>query len=314
MTAARMLALTALLACGVAQAQTSPTRPMRFMTGSVSSNGDAVSRLLGQVLSASLGQPVLIENRPGGISALTVARAAPDGQTLLVTGASFWLAHLVQDNAQWDPIRDFEPVCLLTSSPNLVVVHPSLPARSIKELIALAKSRPGQLNFGAGSIGSTPHLGGELFNAMAQVNIVAIPYKGISTGMNDLLGGQVEVMFPNASAVSTHLKSGRVRGLAVGSARPTPLFPNLPTVSASGLAGYESVLLNGMFAPGRTPPAVIARLHQELAAALQRPDIKEKFFNMGMESVGDKPEQLMTEVKREIAVWGKLIRERGIRK
>lgn len=307
-------ALLLLLACASAHGQNFPNRPVRIETGSVGSNGDVISRLLGGTIAPALGQPVLVENRTSGIIlGETVARAAPDGHTLLVTGSSFWLAPFLEQKVPWDPLRDFQPISLLSTSPNLIVVHPSVAARSVKELIALAKARPGQINYASGSTGSTPHLAAELFNTMAGVQLVRINYKGIGTAMNDLIGGQVQVMFPNGGGVVDHLKSGRLRGLAVTSAKPTALFPGMPTVAEAGLPGYEAEVLNGMFAPARTPAAVTTRLYQEVAKALERAEIRDKLFNTGVEVIGGGPDQLLTAMKREMTAWGKLIRDQNIR-
>jgi len=230
-----------------------------------------------------------------------------------VTGSSFWLAPFIEENVPWDPIRDFSPVNLMSTSPNLIVVHPSVPAKNVKELIAFAKSKPGQLNYGSGSTGSTPHLAAELFNAMASVDVVRVNYKGIGPAMNDLIAGQVHVMFPNAGGATAHLASGRLRALAVTSAKPSALFPTLPTVAASGLPGYEAEVLNGMFVPAKTPAAIIDRLNQETAKALLRTDVKDKLLSVGVEVIGEGPEQLATAMKREMAFWGNLIRELKIK-
>jgi tripartite-type tricarboxylate transporter receptor subunit TctC len=304
-----------LLACAAAaHAQDYPSHPIRIETGGPGSNGDFASRLLGQVVSASVGQQIVVENRASGILlGETVAKAAPDGYTLLVTGSSFWLAPFLEKSVPWDPIRDFLPVSLMSTSPNLVVVHPSVPVKSIKELIALAKAHPGALNYASGSTGSAPHLSAELFNRMAGVSIVRVNYKGAGAAMNDLIAGQVQVMFPNAGSVAGFLKSGRLRALAVTTLQPSPLFPGLPTVQSAGLKGFQSEVLNGMFVPAKTPQPVITRLNQEFNRALVRPEIKDKFFSAGMEVIAGSADQLMAAVKNEINVWGKLIKDQGIR-
>lgn len=308
------------IACALALGGTSafgqgfPSRPIRIETGSVGSNGDVISRLVGPTLASGLGQPVLVENRTSGIIlGETVARSSADGHTLLVTGSSFWLAPFLEQKVPWDPLRDFAPISLLSTSPNLIVVHPSVPANSVKELIALIRARPGVLNYASGATGSAPHLAAELFNTMAQVQLVRINYKGIGPAMNDLIGGQVQVMFPNGGGVVDHLKSGRLKGLAVTSAKPTALFPNLPTVAASGLPGYEAEVLNGLFAPAKTPAAVTARIHQEVGRALERSDIRAKLFNTGVEVIAGGPDDLLSAMKREMSAWGKLIQDQGIR-
>ena len=308
------LAALLMCICATAQAQNYPTRPIRFETGSIGSNGDVTSRLIGPTMGQALGQSIVVENRSSGIIlGETVAKSAPDGHTLLITGSTFWLAPFLEQSEPWDPNRDYAPVSLLATSPNLIVVHPSVAAKNVKELIALAKSKPGELNYASGSTGSTPHLAAELFNAMAQVNIVRVNYKGIGPATNDLIAGQVQVMFPNASGAAEHVKSGRMRALAITTAKPSKLFPDLPTVASAGLPGYEAEVLNGMFAPTKTPQAVITRINEEAARALQRPEIREKLFNTGVEVIAEGPDQLMAAVKREMTVWGKLIRDQNIR-
>ncbi len=299
---------------GAALGQTFPGKVVRIVTGGPGSNGDFASRLLALGLTQALGQQVIVENRPSGIIlGDVVAKSPADGHTLLVTGSSFWLAPFLQNNVPWDPVRDFAPVTLAASSPNLVVVHPSLPVKSIHDLVALAKARPGELNYASGTTGSMPHLAAELFKQMARVNIVRINYKGIGLALTDTIGGQMQLMFPNAGGAAPHVKSARLRALAVTTAQPTPLFPGVPTVASAGLAGYEVATLNGIFAPVRTPQAVIDRLQQEFAKQLGLPEIREKFQATGVETIGSGPDQLAAAVKREISLFGKLIRDAGVR-
>lgn len=299
---------------GVAQGQAFPGKVVRIVTGGTGSNGDFASRLLASGLTQAFGQQVIVENRPSGIIlGEVVAKAPADGHTLLVTGSSFWLAPFLQDNVPWDPVRDFAPITLAVSSPNLVVVHPSLPVKSIPDLIALAKARPGELNYASGTTGSMPHLAAELFKQMARVNIVRINYKGVGLALTDTIGGQMQLMFPNAGGAAPHVKSGRLRALAVTTAQPTPLFPGVPTVASAGLAGYEVATINGLFAPARTPQPVIDRLQQEFARQLGLPDIRERLLATALEAIGGRPEQLAAAVKREMALFGKLIRDAGVR-
>ena len=308
----RIVAVLA-LTFGVAHAQNSQTGPIHIQTGSSSTAGNLISRMIAPIVSETLGQPIVVENNSSGIIlGQKVAKSAPDGRTLLVTGASFWLAPLVMNNVPWDPVKDFEQVSLMTTTPNLVVVHPSVPAKSLKEFIAYAKSKPGQLNFGAGTVGSTPHLAGELFITMAGVDLKTIPYKGIASAVVDLLAGGVQVVFPPAASAAKHIKSGSIRALAVTTLKRSPLFPDLPSVSESGLTGYQAEVINGMFAPAKTPAAALSRVSKAFNAALLRPDIKEKLFAIGVDSIGGSPEDLKEAVTREITVWGKIIREKGI--
>ena len=308
--AAGCLALSGVAAYG----QIYPTKVVRIVTGGTGSNGDFASRLLAPGLTQALGQQVIVENRPSGIIlGEVVAKAPADGHTLLLTGSSFWLAPYMQDNVPWDPVRDFAPITLAASSPNLVVVHPSVPVKSIRELVALAKARPGELNYASGATGSMPHLAAELFKQMAQVNLVRINYKGVGLAMTDTIGGQMQLMFPNAGGASPHVKSGRLRALAVTTAQNTPLFPGVPTVASAGFPGYEVATLNGIFAPARTPPHVIDRLQLEFARLLSLPENREKFLATAVETIGGKPDQLAAAVKREMTVFGKLMRDAGVR-
>ncbi len=305
---------SAMLSDFIAAADVYPAKPVRFVTGGAGSNSDFIARVLGQGLSGSWGQQVIVDNRPSGvILGEIVARSAPDGYTLLVSGSSFWLAPFLQDKLTWHPTRDFAPVVLASSAPNLVVVNPNFAAKSIRELIAMAKARPGEINYASGSPGSTPHLSAELFKAMAGVNIMRINYKGSGTAINDVISGQVPVMFPAAASVIPHVKSGRMRALAVTSAQPSDLVPGLPTVAATGLPGYEFVSLTGVFAPVATPPALIARMNQEMVKVLARSDVKERYFNTGVEAMGGTPEQFGATVKSEMTRLGKVIKDAGIR-
>ncbi len=304
-----LMVLGASLACG----QSYPTKPIRIVTAAPGSNNDWGARIVAQELSGSLPQQVIVDNRGGFITMEIVSKAPPDGYTLLFLGPTVWLLPLLRDNAPWDPLRDFSPITLAVTSPNAIVVHPSLPVKSVKELIALAKARPGELNYGSGIIGSTPHLAAELFNAMAGVNMLRVPYKGTGPSMIALFSGEIHLMFPGLGSVAPHFKAGKVRALAVTSARPSPLAPGLPTVADSGLPGYESASILGIFAPARTPAAIINLLNQEIVRILNKADVKERFFSSGAETVGSSPEEFAATIKSEIAKWGKVIRDAGIR-
>ena len=232
---------------------------------------------------------------------------------MLFYGSTVWIMTLLQNDVPYDPVRDFAPITKVASSPNVVVVHPSLPVRSIKELIALAKARPGTLNDASVGTGSSTHLGAELFKSMSGVNIVRVPYKNGATQMADLVGGHVQLAFATAATVAGYIKSGRLRALAVTSARPSVLVPGLPTVADSGLPGYESSALYVMFAPAKTPAAIIDRLNQEALRALRQADVKEKFLSSGVEVVGSTPDELSATMKFEISKLGKIIKDAGIR-
>lgn len=302
-----------LLSAGIAIAQDFPHKPVRFVTGGAGSNSDFAARVVAQALTGALKQQVIVENRPSGvILGDIVARAAPDGYTLLVSGSSFWLAPFLQAKLSWDPVRDFAPLILISSAPNLIVVNPSLAIRSVPELIAYAKARPGELNYASGSTGSTPHLAAELFKSMAAVNITRINYKGSGQAVSDVIGGQMPLMFAAAGSVINHVKAGRLRALAVTSLRPSPLAPGLPSAAEAGVPGYECLSLTGMFAPVRTPIALLQRLNREVAAVLAREDVREKLILSGVEAVGGTPAQFAATVHGEIKRLGKLIKDAGI--
>ncbi len=297
-------------ACG----QNYPNKPVRILTAEPGGGLDFQARLIAQGLAASFGKQFIVENHGGGVfAAEIVAKAPADGYSLLFYGSNVWLAPFLSSNVPWDPEKDFAPVALAVRSPNLVVVHPSLPVKSVQELIVLAKARPGELNYASGSAGSSPHLAAELFKYMAGVNIVRIPYRGNALGYTDVIRGQVQLIFPTASSVAPHLQSRRLRPLAVTTAQPSVLFPDLPTVAASGVPGYEMATITGMFAPAATPAALIRRLNQEVVRVLLRPDIKERFLNVGVETVGSSSEEFAATIKSEMGRLGKVIRDAGIR-
>ncbi len=292
--------------------QSYPNKPVRIITAEIGSPNDFLARALVPGLSNRLGQQVIVDNR-SIIAIEVVARASPDGYTLLSYGSPFWLASLLRDNVPWDPIKDFAPITMGLSSPGILVVHPSLPVKSLKELIALAKSRPGELNYGSASTASTTHLAGEAFKAMAGVNIVRINFKSSGSGVIALIGGQIQIMFPNLGAVGQHVKSGKLRALAVTSAQPSELAPELPTMTAAGLPGFESVTLSAIYAPAATPAAIITRLNQDMVQVLNSAEVKKLFFNAGVETVGSSPERLTAMMQSEIARLGKVIKAAGIR-
>ncbi len=308
-------ATACVLSTGVVDAQTFPNKPVRILTGEPGASLDFAARLLAQGLTTAFKQQVIVENRggaSGAIAAQTLAKASPDGYTTLIYGSTVWIAPLLQ-KMPYDPLRDFAPITLVNMQPNIIVVHPALAAKSVKELIALAKAKPGEINFATGQAGSTNHLAALLFKSMADINIVHIPYKGTGQALPDLIAGRVQLMFPNAGAVTDHVKSGRLRALAVTSAQPSVLVPDLPTVAATGLPGYESIATQGIFAPIRTPAAIINKLQAEIARVIHQPDVRDKFLATGVEVVGSSPAQFAATVKLDITRLGKVIRDAGIR-
>ena len=314
LTAIMIGAAVAAVGAGVASAQTYPTKTVRILAPDIGGGADVVARIIGQGLSAALGHQFVIENRAGNgvIAADTVAKAPADGYTLLVFGSPIWLLPLLQDNVPYDVARDFAPVTLATTAPNILTVHPTLPVKSVKELVALAKSRPGDLNYAAGISGAFTHLAGELFRSTAKINIVGVPYKGTALALNDLIAGRVQLQFSSAASVTPHIASGRLKALAVTSAQRSALFPDLPTVAAT-LPGFEAVSIIGMFAPAKTPAAIIAQLNRQAATVLQTPEVKQRFMTFGTEVAGSSPEQFATVIKSETARWDKVIRDAGIR-
>ena len=301
------------LGVGVVYGQNYPTKPIRIFTSAAGGGNDLIARLLAQGLTGPLGQPVIVENRIITASIETVAKSPPDGYALLLGANTLWSLPFMQGNVPWDAIRDFSPITLATSQPSILAVHPSLPVKSVKELIALAKSKPGALNYSVGASGTAQHFAAELFKVMAGVNIVMINYKGGGPATNALIAGEVQVSFVSAASAAPFVKSGRLRALAVTSAQPSMLAPGLPTVAASGLPGYESVTLAGIYAPAKTPTAIINRLNQEFVRVLNGADVKEKLLNSGVEAAGNSPEQFAATIKADMTTVGKLIKDAGIR-
>jgi tripartite-type tricarboxylate transporter receptor subunit TctC len=301
-----------LTGAGLAYPVNYPVKPIRILCATPGASGDFSARIIAQGMTANLAQQVIVDNRGGYGSIDAVTRAAPDGYTLLVYGSTLWTVPLLEA-ASWDAQRDLAPVALLNSTPSTVVVHPSLPVHSVKALMAFAKARPGELNYGSAPLGSSQHLASELFKSMAGVNIVHVPYKSSGAAQIGLLGGEVHMMFPPVGSVVAHVKAGRVRLLAVSSAQPSAFLPGVPTVTASGLPGYEFSTVVALFAPAGTPEPLVTRLNQEVARVLNRPDIRQRFTNEGLDAAGGPPEQLATTMRIETARFAKLIRDAGIR-
>lgn len=296
--------------------QSYPTKPIRIVTAEAGGSSDFTSRLLAQWLTPTLGQQVIVDNRGasgGVIAAQMVARSQPDGYNLLFYGSNIWLMPFLRDNLPYDPLRDFSPISLTNMSPNVLVVHPAVAAQSVKELIALAKAKPGGLNYASGGTGSSNHLAAEMFKSMASVNIVRVAFKGAGPAIADLLSGQLQMAFFTPPSVAPHIKSGRLRALAVTSAQPTVIFPDLPTVAASGLPGYELVSMFGLFAPAKTPAALIKKLNQEVVRGVRRAEFRERLFVGGSEAVGSTPDAFLAAVQGEMTRLAKVIKEAGIR-
>jgi tripartite-type tricarboxylate transporter receptor subunit TctC len=303
------------LGMDAAHGQTYPNKVIRVVTSDAGGGNDFAARLVSPGLAAGLGQPVIVENRGGGggsIAADTVAKAAPDGYTLLCYASNIWVIPFLRDDCPYDPVKDFIPISLLATSPSVLVIHPSLPVKSVKELIALAKSKPGKLNYATGGTGSTTHIAGELFKAMAGVDIMRVGYKSNGPAVIELMAGQTQLMFATAASVVSQIKSGKLKALAVTSKEPSAMFPGLPPVAAD-LPGFESISLYGMFAPAKTPAPIIARLNQEILRVLKGQDVKDKFLKTGVEAAGSTPAELAAIMKADMARVGKVIKDAGIR-
>ena len=298
---------------GAACGQDYPTKPIRIVTTAAGGGGDFTTRQIAQGISGPLGQPVVVDNRANGFLAAEIVYKAPaDGYTLTVQGSTFWILPLLR-KLPYDVMADFAPISLIEQSVNIVAVNPSVPAKSVKELIDLAKAKPGALNYGASSVGSTSHLAGELFKSLAGVNITMVPYKGAAPALAALISGELQLFISDVGLLMPHAKSGKLRALAITSAEPSMLAPGLPTVAASGVPGYEALLVTGIYAPAKTPAAVINRLHQEIVRVLNRPDVKERFLNAGVETVGTSPQQFAAIIKSDSARMGKVITNAGIK-
>ena len=307
-----------MLVSQAALAQAWPARPVRLIVPYAAGAGinDIMARMVGQHLGPGLGQSVVIENRAGagGIAGPeAAAKAAPDGYTFLMSNVSLVTSAYMYPKLPYDPQKDFVPVTLVATSPLMLVVNPSVAARSVQEFVALAKANPGKLNFGSGGVGSTPHLSAELFKSAAGFDAVHVPYKGGAPALNDLIGGQLSFMIENMPGTMPFVKSGKLRALAVTSAQRSPLDPALPTMAESGVPGYEVVGWQGLFAVAGTPPAIVARLQAEVAKELRLPEVRARLAALGAEPVGSTPEEFGAFVRAENARWGRVIREKGIR-
>jgi tripartite-type tricarboxylate transporter receptor subunit TctC len=288
-----------------------PNRYIRILTSEAGSTNDIVSRILARHLPEKLGQTVVVENR-GGPAADVAARAAPDGYTFLLYGSSVWVLPYFR-RMSYDPLRDLTAVSSAYSQAIILLVHPSLPVKSVKELMALAKARPGQLNYSAGTTAATPHLAMELFKYQSKLDLLRVNYRGTQPAVNALVAGEVQVMFTGAGSVQPLVKSGRLRAIAVTTAERSPLTPGLPTVAESGLPGYEFTSVVGVFAPAKTPAAIVEMMSREITAVLKRPEIVESLFESGTASLGSTPEEFGGRVRADIERWRKIIKDTGIK-
>jgi tripartite-type tricarboxylate transporter receptor subunit TctC len=316
----RLIWIFVLLAATAAHAQSQPfpSRPVRIVVGFTAGGpSDIVARLIAQQLSEKFGRPVVVENRPGAtgtIGAELVAKSKPDGYTLyLASQTTHAVTPYMYQKVAYDPVKDFATVTLAMQNPLLVVVHPSLGAKSVKELVALAKAKPGAIDFATGGIGSSPHMSVELFKSLFKLNMVAVHYKGDSAAAVDLVGGQVPLMFASIAGLLPHVKSGRLRGLAVTGAKRSAIAPEFPTIAESGLSGYEVITWFGLLVPAGSPADAIAKLHQDTVQSLALPVVKEQIAKLGMETVGSTPEQFGAFLKEENARWSKVVRDLNLK-
>jgi len=296
-------------------AQTYPNKPVRFIVPfAAGGSTDIIARAVGTRVSELIGQPVVVENRPGGgtvIGTETVARSSPDGYTLLVVPAPFTINPSLLPKLPYDSLNDFTPITLINTTPLVVVVNPSVPARSVKELIALAKSKPGTLNYGSSGTGGSNHLAGELFQVMAGVKMVHIPYKGNAPALTDLVGGHVDLVFNGLTSAYPLIKSGRIRALAVTSARRSAVLPEMPTLDEAGLKGFEAVAWNGLAGPAKTPAEVVDRLSDAVRKVVGNPEIRERLKAEGSDPVGSTPAEFAKFLRDEITKWAKVIKLSG---
>jgi tripartite-type tricarboxylate transporter receptor subunit TctC len=299
-------------------AQEYPVKPVRFVIAfSPAGPSDILTRIVGSKLAESMGQVFIFDNRPGAggnLAGEIVAKAPPDGYTLLMGNNSILATNAsLYKNMSFDPVKDLAPVALLASQPNILVVHPSLPVKSVKELIAFAKAHPGQLNYASSGSGAAAHLAAELFKSMAAVQMVHIPYKGASPALIDMLAGQCQVMFATALSVQPYLQSNRLRPLAVSTAKRARIMPNLPTVAEAGVPGFEATTWHGIVSTAGTPPAVINKLNAEINKVLKLPDVNATLTRQGAEVLGGTPQEFAAYIKAEIPKWAKVVKASGAR-
>lgn len=312
--------LGAALLAGAAPAYTQsyPTKPVRLIVPfAPGGSTDTLARTIGQKLTESLGQQVVIDNRAGGngnIGMGIVAHAAPDGHTLVLGYiANLGIGPSLFANLPFDPVKDYAPITQLAVSPNLFVVHPSVPAKSFREFIAYAKANPKKINFASAAVASLGHLAGELLNTAAGIEMQHVPYKGSGQAVIDLLAGQVQAMFSGMSSVMPHIKAGKLRPLAVTGAQRSAAAPDVPTIAESGYPGFEAAAWYGVLAPAGTPRTVIVRLHDDIARVLKMPDVKERLENVGFELVGGTPEAFEAYIQSEIKKWAKVVKASGVK-
>ena len=314
---AAALVIVASAPCNTVAAQTQITRPIRFIVPYVPGGGtDTLSRLLGPFISDEFGQQVVIDNRAGGsstIGTLIVARAAPDGHTIGMIDAAFVVNPSLLGKLPYDTLKDFTPAVLVATAPLVLVVHPAVAAKSVRELVALAKSEPGKLNFGSAGNGTAVHLAGEQLRAVGGVDIRHIPYKGAGQSLTELLGGQITMVFATQSGIRPHVASGRLRALAITSPKRTQAMPDVMTFVEAGYAAIDAVTINGILAPANTPKDYVQRVNKVVNGALKKPEMQSKLIDLGFEVAGGTPEEFATWIRTEIVKWAKVVKDSGAR-
>ena len=299
-----------------AQAQTWPNRPVRIVVPSPPAGGtDIVARVLAEHFSKALGQQFFVENRPGAgnmIGIESVARTAPDGYTLLMVPSTLALNSVLYKKVSYDPIKDFSPIMQVAQAPNVLIVNPSVPAKSLAEFVALAKQKPGQLTYGTPGIGTSPHMCMELLKYMAGIDVQHIPYRGTVPAMTDVMSGQITGMFSTALSARPQIDAGTVRALGLSGTKRSEAMPNVPPIAEAGVAGYDATQWYGLVAPAGTPADIIARLHQEAVKALKSPDVKDKLAADGAEAVGSTPAEFAKLIRDELEKWAKVAKAAGI--
>jgi tripartite-type tricarboxylate transporter receptor subunit TctC len=310
--------LAALVIASVVNGQDYPVKPIRFIAPNLPGGPtDILARLLAQKLSDSWGQPVVVENRAGAggnIATEYVAKAPPDGYTMVTGNNATFAANVsLYKKLPFDPVKDFAPVVLVATQPNILVVHPSLPVHSVKDLIAFAKAHPGELNYGNSGIGAAAHLAAELFKSMTGTKIESIPYKSAAPALTDLIAGECQLMFATSLSVQQHIQSQKLRALAVTTARRIRSFPELPTIAEAGVPGFEATTWHGVLLPAKTPAAIVNKMNAEINRILQLPDVRERLAGMGAEVLGGTPKEFADHIQREIPKWAKVIRDANVK-
>jgi len=303
-----------------AEAQTAdvwPTKPLRFILPFPPGGGtDILGRLIAERLTANLGQPVVTENRGGAggnVGAEAAAKSPPDGYTIVLVAPSLAISTSLYSKLNYDPVKDFAPVSLVATVPNVMITNPSVPAGTLKEFIALAKSKPGEMNFGSGGSGTSNHLAGELFNIVAGVKLVHVPYKGVNLAMQDVLSGRVQLVFIGIPAAAPHIKAGKLRALALASAQRSAVLPDVPTADEAGLPKFEVTTWYGILAPAGTPGRIVVRLNAELVKIMHSPELKDRLDALATDPATSTPEEFAALIQREIAKWRDVVREAGMK-